>query len=149
MWLRILSTALEKELKVLDYAYWLHYCYLVSLDCFPLFQPFSLLWLNWFFDYSFPQAKGRQRTWSGGQDHTPLLFSVAMAFHLDLGTGVHGGCDRLWFTLQVTKLMLTGVVTSVAREGWTRCRTQVVSVLGAFLQMQNSTAAWNVARCWE
>ena len=53
---------------------------LVSLDCFHLFQPFSLLWLNWFFNYSFPQTKGRQRTWSGGQDHTPLL--------LFSGTGV-------------------------------------------------------------
>ena len=37
MWLRILSIVLEKELKVLDHAYWLHYYYLVSFDCFPLF----------------------------------------------------------------------------------------------------------------
>ena len=37
IWPRILSTALEKELKVLDDASWLHDYYLVSLDCFPLF----------------------------------------------------------------------------------------------------------------
>ena len=44
-----LSTALEKELKVLDYAWWLHYYCLISLDSFPLFPHFLLLWLNLFY----------------------------------------------------------------------------------------------------
>ena len=50
MWLRILSIAPEKELKVLDCAWWLHYYYLVSFDCFPLLLNFSFLWLNIFSD---------------------------------------------------------------------------------------------------
>ena len=37
IWLRILSVVLEKELKVLDFAYWLNYYYLVSFDYFSLF----------------------------------------------------------------------------------------------------------------
>lgn len=68
--------------------------------------------------------------------------SVVMpAFHLDIITDVHGGCHRLCFTLQVRKLMLTRVVTFMARTrprtfmARTRPRTQVVSVLGAFFQI--------------
>ena len=37
MWLKILSTALEKELKVLDFAYWLNYYYLVWVFFFFFF----------------------------------------------------------------------------------------------------------------
>ena len=40
LWPRILSTALEKELKGLDFAYLLNCYYLVSLDYFPLFLCF-------------------------------------------------------------------------------------------------------------
>ena len=36
LWLRILSIALEEELKVLDSVLWLNY-YFVLLHCFPLF----------------------------------------------------------------------------------------------------------------
>ena len=109
--LRILSIALEKELKVLDYAKWLPFYYLVSFDCFPLFPHFSLLWLNLFFDQSCPQTKGRQRTWVGNKDHRTLLhFSRTIevwsrkpqqdfkAGFLDLGGGcssVHG-CVTYW-----------------------------------------------------
>ena len=50
VWLRILSIAPEKELKVLDCAWWLHYYYLVSFDCFPLLLHFSFLRLNIFSD---------------------------------------------------------------------------------------------------
>ena len=66
MWLRILSTDLEKELKALDDAYWQHYYCLVSFECFPFFQHFSFLWLNFLFDWNFPQAKGRWRMWGWG-----------------------------------------------------------------------------------
>ena len=37
MWLRVLSIALEEELKVLDFVSWLNYYYFVPLDCFLLF----------------------------------------------------------------------------------------------------------------
>ena len=37
---RILSIALEEELKVLDFVLWLNYYYFVLLDCFPLFLHF-------------------------------------------------------------------------------------------------------------
>ena len=60
---------------------------------------------------------------------------VVPAFHLDIITDMHGGCHRLCFTLQVRKLMLTRVVTFMARKGRTRPRTQVVSVLDAFFQI--------------
>ena len=39
-WLRILSIALEEEIKVLDFVYCLNYYYFVLLDCFPLFLHF-------------------------------------------------------------------------------------------------------------
>ena len=65
MRLRILSVALEKELKVLDFAHWVHYYYLVSFDCFPLFLYFLtslvkfILWLN-----CFHRQKAGLGTWS-------------------------------------------------------------------------------------
>ena len=37
IWLRILSIALEEELKVLDFVLWLNYYYFVLLDWFSLF----------------------------------------------------------------------------------------------------------------
>ena len=47
LWLRILSIALEKELKVLDFLQWLNCYYCVLFDCFPFHSAFfSLLWLN-------------------------------------------------------------------------------------------------------
>ena len=54
IWLRILSIALVKELKVFDYAKWVHHYYLVSTECFLLvffvFAFFLFLWLNLFSD---------------------------------------------------------------------------------------------------
>ena len=53
-WLRILLRAPEEELKMLDFAYWLNYYYLVCFDCFPLFLHFLVspikltLWLKCF-----------------------------------------------------------------------------------------------------
>ena len=46
--LRILSMALEKELKVLEYAQWLHYYYLVSsiFLCFHISLIKLILWLK-------------------------------------------------------------------------------------------------------
>ena len=52
IWLRILSIALEKGIKLLDYAKWVPYYYLVFFDCFPSFLHFPtsliklLLWLK-------------------------------------------------------------------------------------------------------
>ena len=47
IWLRILSIALEKELKVLDFLQWLTCYYCVLFDCFPFHSAFfSLIWLN-------------------------------------------------------------------------------------------------------
>ena len=40
MWLRILSTAFEKELKILDFAYRLNYYCFVLFDCFSLLLHF-------------------------------------------------------------------------------------------------------------
>ena len=40
-WLRILSLALEEELKVLCFALWLNSYYFLFLDYFPSFLPFS------------------------------------------------------------------------------------------------------------
>ena len=40
IWLKILSIALEEELKVLGFVLWLNYYYFVLLDCFPLFLHF-------------------------------------------------------------------------------------------------------------
>ena len=78
--LRILSIALEEELKVLDFASWLNYYYLVSFDCFPLFLHFLtsliklILWLNFFSDK-------RQAEDMGGKDHRVLLcVTLLMAF---------------------------------------------------------------------
>ena len=47
--LRILSMALEKELKVLDFVLWLNYYYFVLLDCFLLFLYFFFTSLIKFF----------------------------------------------------------------------------------------------------
>ena len=38
--LRMLSVALEEEIKVLDFVLWLNYYYFVLLDCFLLFLHF-------------------------------------------------------------------------------------------------------------
>ena len=52
MWLRVVSVALEKELKVLDFTYCLIYYCFVLFDCFSLLLHFltSLIklipWLN-------------------------------------------------------------------------------------------------------
>ena len=52
IWLRILSIALEKELKVLDFAYGLNYYYYVLFNCFSLLLRFLtslielILWLS-------------------------------------------------------------------------------------------------------
>ena len=81
IWPRMSSTALEEELKVLDAAWWLHYYCLVSFDCFPLFQHFSLFWLNVFFDWSFPQTKGRQRNMAGGWGAGTVWFCSVSTSH--------------------------------------------------------------------
>ena len=66
IWLQILSIALEKELKVLDFAYCLIYYCFVLFDYFSLLLHFLtsliklILWLN------FPQTKRRLRTWGQG-----------------------------------------------------------------------------------
>ena len=44
--LKILSIALEEELKVLDFVLWLNYYYFVLLDCFSLILHVLLLRLN-------------------------------------------------------------------------------------------------------
>ena len=46
IWLRMLSTVLERELKILDILLWINYYYFVLLDCLPLCFIFLLLWLN-------------------------------------------------------------------------------------------------------
>ena len=61
IWLRGLPIALEKELKVLDYAHKLHYLVLSVFRCFYIFT-FVIklfLWLKFFL-----QKKGRQRIFS-------------------------------------------------------------------------------------
>ena len=55
IWLRILSIALEKELKAFNFAYWLNYYCFVLFDCFPLLLYFLIslikliLWLKCFY----------------------------------------------------------------------------------------------------
>ena len=88
MWLRILSVALEKELKVLDYAYWL------NCSCFVLSDWFSLLWhflvpsfklILWvkFFFFFHRQKAGRGHSVCGGdrcKDHSvPLHFKLTLS----------------------------------------------------------------------
>ena len=75
MWLGMLSTALEEELKVPDFAEWLNSYYLLSFHCFPLFLYILtsliklILWLNIFPDQ-------RQAEDTGDKDHrVPLHFS--------------------------------------------------------------------------
>ena len=56
--------ALEEDLKVLGFAYWLNCYYLVTFDCFPflLHVLTSLIKLTCWQKF-FPQTKGQQRTW--------------------------------------------------------------------------------------
>ena len=63
MWLRILSVALEEELRVLDFSQWLNYHYLASFDCFPLLLSVltSLIKLT-FLAKVFPRTEDEQRT---------------------------------------------------------------------------------------
>ena len=77
IWLRILSIALEKEVRFLEYASLLHYYYLVSFDC-SMFLHFltSLIKLIFWLKFFFPQTKGRPRTWQGGKDCSHALFQV-------------------------------------------------------------------------
>ena len=50
---------------------WLHYYYLVSFGCFPLFQHFSLLRLNLFFKVFHRQKAGRRHGVAGGRVQGP------------------------------------------------------------------------------
>ena len=49
IWLRMLSTVLERKLKILEILLWINYYYFVLLDCLPLCFIFLLLWLNLYF----------------------------------------------------------------------------------------------------
>ena len=55
-WLRIMSTALEEELKALGFVFGINYYYFILLGCFPLFLHF-LTWLNLLFG-----TQGRPQT---------------------------------------------------------------------------------------
>ena len=71
-WLRILSIAFEEELKILDYACWLNYYYLILLYCFLLFLHF----FN-FSDciYSFTKVFHRQKVGWGHERQRPCSVS--------------------------------------------------------------------------
>ena len=58
IWLRMLSTVFEKELKILDILLWINYSNFVLLDYLPLCFIFLLLWLN------LPFGNQRRRDWS-------------------------------------------------------------------------------------
>ena len=63
IWLRILAIALEKELKVLDFAPQLKGHYFVLFDCFPLLLHFLTSLVNYSSTTVFLQMKGGQKTW--------------------------------------------------------------------------------------
>ena len=86
IWLRILSVALEKELKVLDFAYWLNcYCF-VLFDCFSLLLHFltslikRTLWLKFFH---------RQKAGGGHGGHGPYIGSCSVSVGHDLYLNIH------------------------------------------------------------
>ena len=67
-WTWASRVALEEDLKILDFAYWLNYYYLVTLDCFPflLHVLTSLIKLTcWqkFFPQKASRGHGRQGPW--------------------------------------------------------------------------------------
>ena len=56
--------ALEEDLQVLGFVYWLNYDCLVTFDCFPfLLHVFTFLIKLTCWQKFFPQTKGQQRTW--------------------------------------------------------------------------------------
>ena len=63
---QILSKALEKKLKLLDFAYWLYY-YFILFDCFPLLMYFLssliklILWLKVFYRQKAGRKHGGRR----------------------------------------------------------------------------------------
>ena len=66
------STALEEELKVLNYAQLVHYYYLVFFDCFPLFLHVLTSLIKLTLSLSFSTDK-RQAEDMGGKDRRVLL----------------------------------------------------------------------------
>ena len=83
IWLRILSIALEEARKVLDYAYWLHFNYLVSFDCFSLFLHFlsSLIKHIYWWKFSHRQKAGQEHgEWAKtrGSCSIPVLRDILM-----------------------------------------------------------------------
>ena len=78
IWLRILSIACEKEVKVLDCAEWWHYYYLISFNCFPLFSAIltSLIKLILWPKFSTGKRQAEAMVHGGGKDHRVLLHFI-------------------------------------------------------------------------
>ena len=83
VWLRMLSMALEEELKVLDFVWRFDYCYFVLLNCFYLFQHF-LTSLITFALWAKPQRLKlfyKQKAGSVGRSsQSPTLFPLVFLF---------------------------------------------------------------------
>ena len=91
MWLRILSIAREKELKVLDYPQWLHYYYLVSLAVFFCFRISHFSDKTYSLTKIFHGQKAGRRCGVGwaGKDHRVLLCFIRSWGYREIETFVH------------------------------------------------------------
>ena len=114
MWLRVSSTALDEELKVLDCA-WRHCCYLVSFDCFPLLPTSLIRLLLWLRVSHRPRASrgpgSRSASWVQRGCWVSIVpippSGVLSVVTTDDGLGVsHSSQCRLNHSLQLWQLLL-------------------------------------------
>ena len=104
---------------------------LTTCLCFCMF---SFLWLNLFFNSSFPQSKGRQRTWGEGP-YGPALFHAHW--------GVRGLRKVKPASRDEGQVTLSWILSSICWAGWLPAEELVISLPCSIVFIYMTNLSWN------